>query len=165
MLAAFPSSGSRRNGFGTVMRKTIDNAPAQWSSALKAGLAYFVIVFGIGFLLGTFRVVALIPVVGERAAVLLELPIMLAISWFSSLWLIARFDVVCRLMPRLIMGGLAFGLLMAGEVGVSMFGLGRTLAEHLASYGNLSTILGLLAQLAFAAFPAIQLAIRRERPG
>jgi anaerobic C4-dicarboxylate transporter len=161
LLAAFLSSVSRQYGFGTVMRETIDNEPEQWSSVLKAGLAYFVIVFGVGFLLGTFRVVAVIPVVGERAAVMLELPIMLAISWFSSLWLIAKFNVVCRLMPRLIMGGLAFGLLMAGEVGVSMFGLGRTLAEHLASYGNEPTILGLLAQLAFASFPAIQLAIRR----
>jgi hypothetical protein len=146
-----------------VMRKTIDNEPELWSSTLKAGLAYFAIVFAVGFLLGTFRVVALTPVVGERAAVILELPIMRAISRFSSLWLIARFDVVCRLMPRLVMGGLAFGLLMVGEVGVSTFLLGRSLAEHLASYRNVSTILGLFGQLAFALFPAIQILFRRNR--
>lgn len=143
------------------MRETINTEREHWSSALKAGLAYFAIVFGVGFLLGIFRVLVLLPALGERSAVMLELPIMLAICWFSSQWLIALFDVVDWLMPRLFMGGLAFALLMVGEVSISIFGFGRTLAEHIASYRNVSEILGLFAQLAFGMFPAIQLAIRR----
>ena len=44
---------------------------------LTLALAYFLIVFGAGFLLGTIRVLLLLPVLGERAAELLEMPFML----------------------------------------------------------------------------------------
>ncbi len=51
---------------------------------------------------------------------------MLAISWFSSRWLIERFRVPTELSLRLVMGGLAFAFLMVAEVGLSIFGFGRT---------------------------------------
>ncbi|MDE5456016.1 hypothetical protein GWE18_24945 [Bradyrhizobium sp. CSA112] len=66
------------------MHQLIDNEPAQWSSAFKAGVAYFVVGFGFGFLLGTFRMFVIVPAVGEISAVMREMPIILAISWFSS---------------------------------------------------------------------------------
>jgi hypothetical protein len=143
------------------MYELIDNAPAKWSSAFKAGLAYFVVAFGFGFLLGTFRMLVIVPAVGEISAVMLEMPIMLAISWFSSRWLIGRFSVPDGLAPRLVMGGLAFAILMFAEVGLSILGFGRTFAEHLASYRQIASFMGLLGQLAFASFPAIQLSVRR----
>jgi hypothetical protein len=146
-----------RNG----LYKLLDHAPTQWSSAFKAGLAYFIVVFGFGFLLGTFRMLVMVPVVGEISAVMLEMPIMLAISWFSSRWLSGQLSVPAALAPRLVMGGLAFALLMVAEVGLSIFGFGRTLAEHLASYCQFASIIGLLGQAAFASFPAIQLSVRR----
>ncbi len=89
--------------------------------APKAGLAYFVIVFSRGFLLGTFRVLLLVPAVGERIAVLSELPVILGIAWISSRLLIARFDVAAALIPRLSMSGLAFGLLMICEFITGIF--------------------------------------------
>jgi hypothetical protein len=143
------------------MYELIDNAPAKWSSAFKAGFAYFVVAFGFGFLLGTFRMLVIVPAVGEISAVMLEMPIMLAISWFSSRWLIGRFSVPDGLAPRLVMGGLAFAILMFAEVGLSILGFGRTFAEHLASYRQIASFMGLLGQLAFASFPAIQLSVRR----
>jgi hypothetical protein len=143
------------------MHELVDHAPAQLSSAFNAGLAYFLVVFGFGFLLGTFRMLIIVPVVGEITAVMLETPILLAISWFSSRWLIERFRVPSRLPIRLVMGGLAFAFLMVAEVGLSIFVFGRTLAEHLASYCHVASILGLLGQAAFASFPAIQLSVRR----
>jgi hypothetical protein len=143
------------------MHELIDNEPAQWSSAFKAGLGYFVAGFGFGFLLGSFRMLVIVPAVGEISAVLLEMPIILAISWFSSRWLIGRFSVPDRLAPRLVMGGLAFALLMFAEIGLSILGFGRTFAEYLASYRQVASILGLLGQLAFASFPAIQISVRR----
>ncbi|MBY0508814.1 MAG: hypothetical protein K2P94_01560 [Rhodospirillaceae bacterium] len=118
---------------------------------------YFVIVFGAGFLLGTARIFALAPRIGENLAVMLELPFMLAISWFASKHLIRQFKVVAVLQPRLVMGGLAFGLLMIGEFGVSAVGFGRTFSDYLASYANMSAILGLVGQLVFGLFPAMQL--------
>ena len=143
------------------MHELIDNAPAQWSSAFKAGLGYFVVAFGFGFLLGTVRMLVIVPAVGEMSAVMLEMPIMLAISWFSSRWLVGRFRVPDGLAPRLVMGGLAFALLMLAEAGLSILGFGRSLAEHLASYRQAASIMGLLGQLAFASFPAIQLSVSR----
>ena len=61
--------------------------------AAWAGLAYFGIVFATGFALGTLRVLAVTPRLGENAAVLLELPIILTLSWVACRWLISRFDV------------------------------------------------------------------------
>jgi hypothetical protein len=56
---------------------------------------------------------------------------------------------------------LAFAILMFAEVGLSILGFGRTFAEHLASYRQIASFMGLLGQLAFASFPAIQLSVRR----
>jgi hypothetical protein len=141
------------------MHELIVNVPAQWSSAFKAGLAYFAVTFGFGFLLGTVRMLIVVPAIGDISAVMLEMPIMLAISWFSSRWLVGRFRVPEGLAPRLVMGGFAFTLLMFAEVGLSIFGFGRTFAEHLASYRQIASAMGLLGQLAFASFPAIQLSM------
>jgi hypothetical protein len=130
-----------------------------------AGLAYFAIVFAAGFALGTLRVLILMPRLGNPvAAILLELPIMLAISWWSSRWLIARFEVPASLGASLAMGGIAFTTLMIAELGVSVFGFGRTLAAHLEQYRQLPALLGLVGQVAFAVIPAIQIAavIRTE---
>ena len=49
--------------------------------AAAAGDAYFALVFAAGFLLGSIRVLIIIPRSGEAVVVGLELPIMLAVSW------------------------------------------------------------------------------------
>ena len=121
-----------------------------------ASLAYFGVVFAAGFALGTLRVLILIPRLGENKAVLLELPIILALSWMACRWLIARFDVPTTALDRLVMGGLAFAVLMLAEFGVSVFGLDRSLSEHLEHYRHVPAALGLAGQIAFAAFPVVQ---------
>jgi hypothetical protein len=113
------------------------------------------IVFAVGFVLGTGRVLLITPRFGETDAVLLELPVMLALSWIACTSLVRRFAVSPGIAERLGMGGVAFALLMLGELGVSVFGLGRTVAEHLASYQTISVRLGLAAQIGFALFPLI----------
>ena len=124
-------------------------------SALKAGVAYFAIVFAIGFALGTIRVLAIAPLIGEMNAVAIELPFMLAISWFACRWIIRVFTVDKALSHRLVMGLCAFALTMIAELGVSMFGFGRSIAEHFETYRHASAMLGLAAQVAFAAFPLL----------
>lgn len=131
------------------------------AAALRAGMIYFAIVFAVGFVLGAIRVLAVIPQFGETAAVLIELPVMLALSWVACAWLVRRFAVPRRVPERLAMGGLAFVLLMAAEVGVSVFGFGRTLAEHVQAFQTASAQLGLAAQLVFAALPVVQMTPRR----
>ena len=124
--------------------------------AALAGLAYFGVVFAAGFALGTLRVLVLAPRLGEIAAVLLELPIILAMSWVACRWLVTRFDVPKMLSARLVMGGVALAVLLVAEIGVSAFGFGRSLSAHLEQYRRLPALIGLAGQVAFALFPIIQ---------
>lgn len=131
------------------------------SSATRAGTIYFAIVFAVGFVLGTIRVLAVVPRVGETAAVMIEVPAMLALSWVVCAWLVRRIAVPSRVVDRLVMGGLAFALLMAAEVGVSVFAFGRTLTEHLQSFEAAPARLGLAAQVIFVVLPLVE-AMRRH---
>lgn len=125
--------------------------------SLRGGLAYFALVFAVGFVIGTLRVLLLVPRLGEQTAVVLELPIMLAISWMACRLIIRRCAVPERSVARLLMGGVAFGLLMTAELGISIFAFNRSFAEHLAVYATAPAMLGLLGQIAFALFPVLQM--------
>lgn len=125
------------------------------AAALRAGVYYFAIVFASGFVLGALRVLVIAPRLGDVGAVAVELPVMLALSWFVCRWLVEREPVAAQT-PRLMMGAVALVLLLVAEAGVSVLGFGRSLAEHLAAYGAASARLGLAGQVAFAAFPLLQ---------
>jgi hypothetical protein len=130
--------------------------------SINAGFAYFLLAFGAGFGLGVMRAVLVAPVLGETFAVALELPIILLFAWFICRWLTRLFLVPARLLPRALMGILAFALLMAGEVAISLLLAGRSLAEHVLLYREAPHILGLAGQIAFALFPVVQ--IRTANP-
>lgn len=131
--------------------------------ALKAACAYAAIVFAIGFALGTLRVLFVAPGLGEAGAVLVELPVMLAVSWIACGRIVGRYRVPGRPGTRLMMGGVAFLLLMLAELGVSVFAFGRTVAEHFDTYASPVAALGLAAQIAFALFPLLHLRGRGSR--
>ena len=124
--------------------------------SILAGVAYFGCVFAAGFALGVLRTVLVVALVGETVAVALELPIILAIAWIACRWLINRLEVPSRLVSRAVMGAVAFVLLMAGELSISLLLAGRSAAEHLQLYREASHMLGLAGQLAFAFFPVLQ---------
>jgi hypothetical protein len=126
-------------------------------AALKAGFTYFLVVFAVGFLLGTARVLAIVPRLGETTAVLLELPLMRGASWIASRRLVDRFEVPATIRARAAMGAFAFALLMAAELGVSILAFGRTAAEHATSYASARGALGLAAQIGFALLPLLPL--------
>jgi hypothetical protein len=130
-------------------------------NGIKASSVYFTVVFAAGFVFGTLRVLVFVPQVGERLAVLIELPFMLTVSWFACRWVVARFSVPTTFGPRLAMGGVAFALLMATEIGLTVFGFGRTLAQYLENQTSTAAMLGLAGQVAFAAFPVVQMFMRR----
>jgi len=130
---------------------------------IKAALAYFVTVFGLGFALGTLRVLLIIPRIGETAAVLLELPVMLAASWVAAGWCVKRFAVPARIPARLAMGLLAFALVMAAELALAVLLFGQSPAQHLAAYRHFAGAMGLAAQLGYALFPALRHGRTRPR--
>jgi hypothetical protein len=129
----------------------------------KAALAYSLSVFSIGFALGTFRVLVLLPRIGEAAAVLLELPVMIAGSYLLAVWTVARWQVPARFPDRAAMGALAFAALMLLEFSVSVLIFGNTPRAHLAHYAQPISWLGLSGQIVFAAMPALLLLDRSRR--
>jgi hypothetical protein len=133
-------------------------------NAAVAGVLYFAVAFALGFLLGTLRVLVIMPWLGPVAAVLLELPIMLIASWVAAGRLVGRCRVPASAFDRLVMGAVAFALLMAGEFAVSHTMFDRTPAQHLATYRTPEAQLGLAAQLVFALFPWLLLRIRAGQP-
>ena len=94
-------------------------------AAALAGSVYFAVVFLIGFGLGAVRVLLFAPRLGEVGAVLLETPIMLAVSWFLARWSVRRFRVPRLRAARAAMGTIAFALLMIAELGLSVLIFGQ----------------------------------------
>ncbi len=126
------------------------------SVPLLAGIGYFALVFVVGFALGVLRGILLVPLVGELWAVAIELPVMLGVSWCVCGLLVTRMGVPPAVPSRLVMGGVAFALLLLAELGVSLLLLDRTPADHLATYARPPNQFGLCAQLLFALFPLIR---------
>lgn len=124
---------------------------------IKAGSAYFGIIFAVGFILGTIRVLVLVPRLGELIGGLIELPIILTASWIICSWSIMRFSVPRIWQSRLTMGIAAFVLLMIAEVFLSILLFGNSINDHFNHYLKLNGILGLIGQIVFAALPVIQI--------
>ena len=57
---------------------------------LNAGVLYFALVFGAGFVLGTIRTLWVVPRVGTRMAELMETPIMLVVTIVAARWTVLR---------------------------------------------------------------------------
>ena len=101
--------------------------------AIKAGLCYFALTFGAGFLLGPLRILVLVPRVGVRAAELAELPVMIAVMWLAARWTIRRFHVPFSTTLRLAIGAIASALLLAAEFSLVLPLRGLTLEQYFAT--------------------------------
>jgi hypothetical protein len=132
-------------------------------AAVRAGTVYFAIVFAAGFVLGAARVLVIAPLIGELGAVIVELPIMLAVSWIVCGSLVERFRVPPDRRARLTMGAVAFALLMAAEFALSVWAFGRSVGDYAESFRTWAGVVGLAGQLAFAALPLLRM--RNVRPG
>ena len=99
---------------------------------LKAAVAYFALVFGAGFALGTIRILWIVPRLGTRMAELIEAPIMLVITIVSARWVVRRLDVPSAPSSRLGMGCVALGLLLVAEITLVQWIRGLTIREYLA---------------------------------
>lgn len=121
---------------------------------IRAALRYWLGVFALGFVLGTVRTLWLEPWLGPLAAVALELPVMLAASWWWSGRVLAR-----RPLPRrglaLGAGVLAFALLLGSELALAL-ALGGTAQGWLAALATPPGALGLAGQVLFGLFPALR---------
>lgn len=105
---------------------------------LKAGAVYFALVFGAGFAFGTLRVLLVVPRLGARAAELIEAPFMLAVTFLAARWTVQRLAVPAAWAPRLAMGGIALGLLLAAEFTMVLGLRGLSMREYSATLDPVS---------------------------
>jgi hypothetical protein len=122
---------------------------------IKPGIIYFLLVFGAGFVLGTFRVVLVAPHIGHRAAELLEMPLMLIATVFAARWITRRFPEPRNSAARLGIGGIGLGLMLAGELAVGVGLRGMTVAEVILNRDPISGTAYYVSLLLFAAMPWI----------
>ena len=123
-------------------------------AVVKAAVAYFAVAFAAGFVLGAIREIVVVPRLGGLAAVAIEVPVMLAISWIAAGAIVRRFAVPADAAPRLVMGGLAFVLLQAAEVALAS-ALGTSPMAYVAALATPRGALGLAAQVVFAFIPLL----------
>ena len=100
---------------------------------VKAGVIYFALVFGAGFVLGTIRTLWIVPRLGTRMSELMETPIMLVISIVAARWTVLRLAVPSVPSARLVMGGIALVLMLVAEFGFVLWLRGMSIRDYLAT--------------------------------
>jgi hypothetical protein len=120
---------------------------------LKAGVAYFLVVFGAGFVLGPIRILWVVPQHDMRTAELLEVPIMLIIIVLAARWVVRRFSLPLAVSARLGMGFVALALLLIAEVTLVLWLRGMSIREYLVTRDPISGTAYLIALGIFAVMP------------
>jgi hypothetical protein len=120
---------------------------------IKAGLAYFALVFGAGFVLGALRVSLLVPRFGERIAELSEMPLMFGVIVMAARFVVRRFAVPYSIAARLGTGLLALALLLAAEALLAVVLQDRSLGDYVASRDPVSGSVYLAMLVLFSLMP------------
>lgn len=128
---------------------------------LQAAALYFLLVFCAGFALGTVRVLLLVPLLGERTAELLEMPLMLGVIVAAARWTVRQRLADHRLASALSVGFIAMGLVLSADLVVGMCLRGMSAVEVFFDRDLVSGAAYYASLLLFAVMPAI-LARRRQ---
>lgn len=123
------------------------------SKITKAAFAYVLPVFAVAFVLGALRVTLLAPITGAFLAVAIEVPVVLALSWWVAGYVLGPKPFSVR--DRLGIGALAFALLMLAELATAT-AFGQTPAMFLAAMTTPPGALGLAGQIGFGLIPALR---------
>ena len=121
----------------------------------KAAIAYFALVLGTGFVLGTIRVPFLVPRLGERYAELLEMPIMFGVIVFAARYVVRRFSLPPNASVRLLVGFAALALAVLAELLLAAALQDVSVAQYIASRDPASGAVYLFVLLLFALMPYI----------
>lgn len=122
---------------------------------LKAGALYFALVFGAGFVLGSIRVLLVVPRFGARTAELMEAPVMLAVTIVAARWIVRRLDVSSVWSSRLGMGCVALALLLAAEFTLVLGLRGLSFGEYFATLDLVSGSVYYALLVVFAVMPLL----------
>lgn len=124
--------------------------------ALIAGTAYFALLFGLGFLLGTMRQLLMGLGLDRGQLVLAEIPVMLVFAWWAAGWSASRFAVPASTKARMVMGTAMFALLRLGEAAVGFALMDLSLDRQLAALWTWGGALEMVPQAATALFPLLR---------
>jgi len=130
---------------------------------IKAGMAYFSLAFGAGFVMGTIRVPFLVPRLGDRVAELIEMPFMFIVIVLAARFITKRFALPATVLVRLSTGFLALGLLIAAELLLAVALQDRSLGEYISSRDPVSGSVYLAMLALFAAMPLVITRLRFGR--
>jgi hypothetical protein len=122
---------------------------------LEAGVLYFALVFGAGFVLGTIRTGWIVQPIGARAAELVEMPIMLMVTILVAGWIIRDLALTFTPSVRLGMGGIALVLLLLAEFGLVVWVRGLSLREYFQTRDPVSGTVYYLMLGVFALMPLL----------
>jgi len=116
------------------------------------GVVYFSLVFGVGFLLGIVRVLALVPRLGERWAELVEMPLMFVAIVLSARFVVRRFPATQRA-SYLVSGGIALLLLVVVELSVVLAIRGMSISQYFAERDPVAGSVYVVMLVIFAVMP------------
>lgn len=124
---------------------------------IKAGFAYFGLVFGLGFLLGAVRVSLIVPRLGTRKAELLEAPLMLIGILLATQFILQQFVLPNTNSAFLIVGIIALGLMLFAEFLLIVWLQKQTITQYIKSRDLVSGSVYVLLLLIFALMPLIMM--------
>jgi hypothetical protein len=122
-------------------------------AACIMGLRYYAIIFGLAFVMGVTRTLVVAPRLGAVTAVLLEVPIIVAVSWTVARRLLRPHSFT--LPQRAAMGATAFMLTMVSEVVLAEILRGQSIVGWATAVLTPLGLIGLAGQIAFAILPIV----------
>lgn len=125
---------------------------------IRASFLYFALVMGAGFLLGSVRVLFVVPHLGERWAELAEMPIMAMVIFVAAGYILRRYPEVQTRGRVLVVGFTALALSVSAELVLAVVLQSQSLSEYLASRDKISGSVYLVMLVAFALMPRLRLA-------
>ena len=128
------------------------------TAMIRASFLYFALVMGAGFLLGSVRVLFVVPHLGERWAELAEMPIMAMVIFVAAGYILRRYPEVQTRGRALVVGFTALALSVSAELVLAVVLQSQSLAEYLASRDKISGSVYLVMLVAFALMPRLRLA-------
>ena len=122
-------------------------------TVIAMALAYYSIIFAFAFGLGVARGLLIAPLIGETAAVLIEILILLLASRMVARRLVHKRHF--SLAQLLVVGAIAFGLTMVSEAALAGVIRHQSLGQWTNSLTSPLGLLGLAGQIGFALMPTL----------
>lgn len=122
---------------------------------LKAGVLYFALVFGAGFVLGVIRTLWVVPRIGGRKGELMEMPLMLVVTIVAARWIVLHFAISSEALVRLGVGGIALSLLLVAEIGLALWVRGLSIRQYFATRDRVSGTVYYVMLGVFAIMPLL----------